>query len=98
MAPVDNGLTETVQHQVSHSAGPQNAATVLRTVPVQPAATSSQLWRGDPSTIWSARAAVVQPGRCDETIVNSVENEPACRGPDAASRGASRGSRCCGGC
>ena len=41
MAPVDNGLTETVQHQVSHSAGPQNAAPVLHTVPVQLAATAS---------------------------------------------------------
>ena len=76
MAPVDNGLTGTVQHQVSQSAGPQNAAPVLHTVPVQPAATASQQWRGDSSTIYSARVAVVQPGRCGETIVNSVENEP----------------------
>ena len=75
MAPVDNGLTETVQHQVSHSDGPQNAAPVLHTVPVQPAATASQQWPGDSSTIYSARAAV-QPGRCGETIVNLVENEP----------------------
>ena len=75
MAPVDNGLTETVQHQVSHSAGPQNASPVLHTVSVQPAATASQQWRGDSSTIYSARAAVV-PGRCGETIVNSVANEP----------------------
>ena len=76
MAPVDNGLTETVQHQVSHGAGPQNAAPVLHTVPVQPAAIVSQQWRGDSSTIYSARAAAVQPGRCGETIVNSVQNEP----------------------
>ena len=32
--------------------------------------------RGDSGTIYSARVAVVQPGRCGETIVNSVENEP----------------------
>ena len=76
MAPVDNGLTETVQHQATHSAGPHNAAPVYHTVLVQPAATASQQWRGDSSTIYSARAAVVQPGRCGETIVNSVENEP----------------------
>ena len=36
MAPVDNGLTETVQDQVSHSAGPQNAAPVLHTSRRQP--------------------------------------------------------------
>ena len=35
MAPMDYGLTETVQHQVSQSAGPQNAAPVLHSVPVQ---------------------------------------------------------------
>ena len=76
MVPVNNGLTQTVQHQVSQVAGPQNAAPVLHTVPVQPAATASQQWRGDSSTIYSARVAVVQPGRCGEPIVNSVENEP----------------------
>ena len=52
MTPVDSGLTETVQHQVSHSAGPQNAAPGLHTVPVQPAATASQQWRGYSSTIY----------------------------------------------
>ena len=75
MAPVDNGLTETVQHQFSQSAGPHNAAPVLHTVPVQPAATASLQWRGDSSTMYSARVAVVQPGRYGEPIVNSVENE-----------------------
>ena len=75
MAPVVNGLTETVQHQVSHSAGSQNEAPVIHTVSVQPAATASQQWRGGSSTIYSARAAVELPGRCGETIVNSVENE-----------------------
>ena len=61
MAPVDSGLTETVQHQVSRSAGPQNAAPALHTVLVQPAATTSQQWRRGSSTIYSARVAVVQP-------------------------------------
>ena len=42
MVPVDNGLTETVQHQVSQSAGPQNAAPVLHSVPVQLPAPASQ--------------------------------------------------------
>ena len=36
MAPVDNGLTETVQDQVFQNAGPQYAAPVLFTVLVQP--------------------------------------------------------------
>ena len=75
-APVDNGLTETAQHQFSQSAGLQNCAPVLHTVPVKRAATASQQWRGDFSTIYSARATVVQPDRCRGTIVNSVENEP----------------------
>ena len=75
-APVDNGLTETAQDQVSQSAGQQNSAPVLHTAPVKPAATESQQWHGDFSTIYSARATVVQPGRCREMIVNSVENEP----------------------
>ena len=80
MAPVDNGLTETVQHQVSQSAGPQNAAPILHVVPVQPPETASQQWRGDSSTLYSARVAVVQPGRCGDTIVDSVENEPHVEG------------------
>ena len=71
----DNGLTETVQHQTSQSAGPQNVAPVLHSVPVQPPATASHQWRGDPSIICSARVAVVQPGRCGDTIVDSVEIE-----------------------
>ena len=76
MAPADNGLAETVQHQLSQSAGSQNAAPVLHTVPVQSAATASQQWRGDANTIYSARVASVQPGRCGETIGKSIENEP----------------------
>ena len=42
MAPVDYGLPETVQHQVSQSTGPQNAAPVIHSVPVQPPATAPQ--------------------------------------------------------
>ena len=42
MAPVEYGLTETVQHQVSQNAGPQNAAPVLHSVPVQLPASASQ--------------------------------------------------------
>ena len=80
MAPVDNGLTETVQNQVSQSAGLQNAAPVLHTVPVQPAATASQQWRGDSSTLYSVRVAVVQPGTCGDTILDSVEAEPHVQG------------------
>ena len=75
MAPVDIGLTETVKHQVSQSARPQNAAPVLHTNLVQPAATASPQWRGDCSAIGFARVAVVQPGRYGETTVDSAENE-----------------------
>ena len=35
VAPVDTGRTETVQHHVSQSVGPQNAAPVLQSVPVK---------------------------------------------------------------
>ena len=80
MAPVDNGFTETVPHQVSQSAGRQNAALVLHSDPVQPPAPASQLWRGDSSTTYSARVAVVQPDRCGDTIVDSVKNEPHVEG------------------
>ena len=51
MAPVDQGLTETVRHQVSQSAGPQSAAPVLHSVPVQLPAPASQQSCGDTSTI-----------------------------------------------
>ena len=80
MAPVDNGFTETVQHQVSQRAEPHNAAPVLHSVPVQPPATASQQWRGDSSPLCSGRVAVVQPGRCGETIMDSVHNEPRVEG------------------
>ena len=75
MAPVDNGLNETVQHQVSQSAGQQNAAPILHSVPVQPPAPASRQWRGDSSTVCSALASVVQAGGCGGTNVDSVENE-----------------------
>ena len=80
MAPVDNGLTETEQHQVSQSDRPQNAAPVLHSVPVQPPETASQQWREDSSTRYSARVVVVKPGRCGNTIVDLVESEPYVEG------------------
>ena len=40
--PVDNGLTETVQPQVFQGVGPQNAAPVLHSIPVQALATAAQ--------------------------------------------------------
>ena len=51
MVPMDIGLTETVQHQISQSAGPQNAAPVLHSAPVQLPAPASQQSHGDSSTI-----------------------------------------------
>ena len=59
MVSVDNGLTETVQYQVSQSAMPQNATPVLHSVTVQPPATVLQQWRGNSSTLYSGRVAVV---------------------------------------
>ena len=41
-ASVENGLTETMQHQVSQSAGPQNAVPILHSVLVQRPAPASQ--------------------------------------------------------
>ena len=74
LAPVDNGLTETVQCQVSPSAGPQIA--VIYSVPVQPPAPASQQWNGVSSTFYSARVSVMQPGGCGDTSVDWVDNEP----------------------
>ena len=74
--PVDNGLTETVQHQVSKSAGPQNAAPILHSVPVQLPAPASQQLCGDSSTISYARVSVLQPGGSGDTSVDTVETEP----------------------
>ena len=44
-------------------------------LPVQPPATASQRWHGVSSILYSARVAVVHPGRCGDTMVDSVENE-----------------------
>ena len=75
MAHVDYGLTETVQHQVSQSAGPQNAAPVLHSVPVQLPAPASHS-RGDSIAISYARVSVLQPGGSGDTGVDTVETEP----------------------
>ena len=74
MLSVDNRLTETVQHQVSQTAGPQNAAPVLHSVPVQLPAPASQQSCGDSSTLSYAR--VLPPGGSDGTSVDTVETEP----------------------
>ena len=60
--PVDYGLTETVQHQVSQSAGLLNAAPVFHSVPVQLPAPASQQSCADASTISYARVSASQPG------------------------------------
>ena len=76
MAPVEYGLTETVQHQVSRSAGPQNAAPVFHSVPVQLPAPTSQQSCGDTSTNSYTRVSVLQPGGSGDTSVDAVETEP----------------------
>ena len=76
MAPVDYGLTNTVQHQVSQSARPQNAAPVLQSVPVQLPAPALQQSCGDTSTISYARVSLLQPGGGGDTSVDTVETEP----------------------
>ena len=47
VAAADTELTETVQHRVSESAGPQDRAPVLHSVPVQLPAPASQQWFAD---------------------------------------------------
>ena len=69
-------LTETVQHQVSQSAGPQNAAQVFHFIPVQLPAPASQQSYGDSSTISYARVSVLQPGGRGDTSVDTVDTEP----------------------
>ena len=76
VAPVDTGHTKMVQHHVSQSAGPQNAAPVLRAVPVQLPAPASQQWLGDSSTISYSRVSVLQPGGSGDTSVDTVDTEP----------------------
>ena len=76
VAPVDTELTETVHHHGSQSAGPQNTAPVLQSVPMQLPASASQQWLGDSSTISYARVSVLQPGGSGDTSVNTVDTEP----------------------
>ena len=76
VAPVDTGRTETVQHHVSQSAGPQNSAPVLQSVPVQLAAPASQQCLRDSGTISYARVSVLQPGGSGDTSVDTVDTEP----------------------
>ena len=76
MVPVDNGLTETVQHQVSRSAGPHNAAPVLHAVSVQLPAPASQQSCGASSTISYARVSVLRPGGGGDTSVGTAATEP----------------------
>ena len=73
---VDNGLTETMKHKISHSAGPQNAATGFHSVLMQLLASAMQEWCRDFSTISDARVSVLQPGRNGDTSVDTVEAEP----------------------
>ena len=73
VTPVDTGRTEMVQHHVSLSAGSQNAAPVLQSLPAQLPAPASQQWFGDSSTISYARVSVLQPG---DTSVDTVDTEP----------------------
>ena len=68
--PVDTGLTETVQHHVSQSAGPQNS------VPVWLPAPASQQWFGDSTIISYARVSIVQHGVSGGTSVDTVNTEP----------------------
>ena len=76
VAPVDTGRTETVQHHVSQSAGPQNAAPALQSVPVQLPAPASQQWLGDSSITSYARVSALQPGGSGVTSVDMVGTEP----------------------
>ena len=57
------------------STGPENAAPVLHSVPVQLPAPASQQSCGDTSTISYARVSVLQPGGSGDTSVNTVETE-----------------------
>ena len=73
---MDKRLTEPVQHQVSQNAGSQIAAPDFHSVSVQLPASALQQWRGDSSTRSYARVLVLQPGRCGDTSVDTVETEP----------------------
>ena len=76
MAPVDTERTETVQHHVSQSAGPQSAARVLQSFPVQLPVPASQQCLGDSGNISYARVSVLQPGGSGATSVDTVDTEP----------------------
>ena len=76
VAPVDTGRTETVQHHVSQSAGPKNAAPVLQSVPMQLPAPASQQRLRDSGTISYALVSVLQPGGSGDTSVDTVDTEP----------------------
>ena len=73
---MDTGCTETVQHHVSQNAGPQNAAPVLQSVPVQLPAPAWQQCLGDSSTISKACVSVMEPGGSSDTSVDTVDTEP----------------------
>ena len=94
VAPVDTGRTETVQHHISQSAGPQNTQPVFQSVPVQLPAPSSQQCFGDSGTISSVRVSIWQHGGSGDASADAVETE----GVDGAYRGASYRSRCFCGC
>ena len=76
VAPVDTGRPETVQNHVSKSAGPQNAAPVLQSLPVQLPAPASQQCLGDSGTISYTRVSVLQPGGSGDTSVDTADAEP----------------------
>ena len=69
-------ITDTVQHQVSQSAGPQNASPVFHSVLVQLPAPASQQSCDDSSTISYVRISVLQPGGSGDTRVHTVKTEP----------------------
>ena len=76
VASVDTGRTKPLQHLVSQSAGPQNAAPVFQSVPVQLPTPPSQQCLGDSDTISYARVSVSQPGQSGDTSVDAVETKP----------------------
>ena len=76
VAPVDTGRTETVQHHVSQSLGPQNAAPVFQSVPVQLPAPALQQWLGDSNAVSYSRVFVLQPGGFGDTSVDTLDIEP----------------------
>ena len=90
MAPMNNGITETVQYQVSQSAGPKNAVPVLHSVPVHSVGTGVAA-----VARWFQhhfiRVSALQRMWCHDR--GYCGDRTARGGPDAACRGASCGSR-----